>query len=220
MSIDLSTVIAGLVGGLIGAFTTLLGTSLQHWLELRRDQLREARARTVQAAENCLMIFSKLEDAIDQIEYGNHDRPEVIHTLESRIESLNSELFENLPFLPSELRERVNSARVIMVFARLLADGRYHYLNRAPIASNASHHAQECLAAFVRHEPIPMPTDRFRELQAAVADMNKTQEELPPADHVMDYQRRLAEFKQSHPELFVQADSEKISWWKIVFSRR
>lgn len=222
MDVDLGTIIAGLVGGLAGSIATLIGVFVQHHFELVRDRLKEARARTVVAAERCLALVSAISSAIEMIEYGaDHKyRKMLADASESRIHDSNGELFEQLAFLPSELRARINSARVIMVFAKELADGGFHYLTRSPIAKNAAHEAQEALAAFLRHDEVPESSPRFRELQAAFADMEETWQGRPDDERRAEHKRREEEFKRKHPELFSDAAPAKRRRWKVRIQER
>jgi hypothetical protein len=201
LEVGLISASAGLLGGIIGTSGTLVAGSLQHRRQVKAELDRERREHTQQAARNCDRLFRRLAEEIPEnrhaITTGNSSSEET-HERHRRILSALVELQTTAIDLPSPWREHIDDRIAWLWTAGELgsdtdaSDGGFYYESADAITFLVSKNAHEVLAAFLRNEPLPEPSDRILEISVAYTEM--------VAEHNARFTRGIHQLGQSRTE--------------------
>lgn len=165
------TAAAGLVGAFIGGWTTTRGQRQQHERDIAAEMAREARGRSITAAERCDVIFQELKDIVPTVA-STRTQPEQARQAIDAQYRLLEELDDQLVYLTSPWRERLEGNALLMRDAdELGSDGfrRAHYHSTRTVAQTVSRDSHTVLASFLRNESLPEDDTYILEYQVAHA---------------------------------------------------
>lgn len=193
----LGTAGAGVVGAIVGTGGALFAARSQHRRTIDSEKAKEARALERRAAEKISSLVTRWADLVRQGGISGNEIASVERGYEMM--RINEEMRIEALYLPTAVRARVNLARAALDEAEQLVRDGLFYETPSNIAIHVDSNTNELIAAFIRNETLPEPSEMMDHLAIALQEQDDERRE----EYAEELQRSHQQKRQwlvDHPE--------------------